>query len=188
MSPLLSALRLLGQRTLREMKSRSVETMSKRFSIALDKCEIRVDALSVAAISSAVSVRMGSLMRSVVASKVENMILNCARRVSAWEAADGRGGVAFVGVVVHGPESEVRTDWLSGMDVITTNEAAGVVMFMDWMLEHASAIRVVAAQSLSLSSVSPHPPTANLSSTREGKLWQQGRQGWRWQTVVSIPR
>lgn len=49
----------------------------------------------------------------------------------------------------------MRTDWLSGMEVITTDEAAGVAMFMDWMCEHASAMRVVATQSSSSSSVSP---------------------------------
>ncbi len=57
--PLLRLLRLLGQCTAQDRKLRSVEAMSRRGSIALVRMPILVVALSVSAISSAVSVRIG---------------------------------------------------------------------------------------------------------------------------------
>ncbi len=57
--PLLRLLRLLGQQTARDRKSCSAEAMSRRWSIALVRMPILVVALSVSAISSTVSVRIG---------------------------------------------------------------------------------------------------------------------------------
>ncbi len=82
MCPLLRVLRLDGHLTALERKSRYSEAMSWRCSMALVNVVILVVALSVYAISSAVSVRSGGLIVLESRSKEAKRILNLARRVS----------------------------------------------------------------------------------------------------------
>ncbi len=63
------------------MKSRLDEMMSRRLSMALERLEIQVLALSVALISSVESMRISGLMDPVALSKAAKMIRN-----PAWNA------------------------------------------------------------------------------------------------------
>ncbi len=66
------------------------ETISRRLLMALECLEMQVVVLSVALISSAVSVRIGGLMWPVVLSRVAKMIWNLAQQVSNNSMAGGR--------------------------------------------------------------------------------------------------
>lgn len=149
--PLLRVLRLLGQLTFLEMKSCSVEIMSMRLSIAPENSENCALALSVAASSSDISVRMGGLMTSFGSSNAAKMILNSARWRSAWDVAVVWVGVDLVGVESLGRESNVRTDWLSGIGGTKIDEVRGVVLFMTQRVLRIVLIALGASQ-LSLSS------------------------------------
>ncbi len=151
-SPLLSVLRLLGNWTVCEIKSCSEETMSMRLLMVLERVEMQVVALSMALISSALSVRTGSLMWLVVLSKAAKMILNLAWQVSDAEMAGGCVGLCLTGVVSLGMESVVSTDWLSANAETTTDEVVGAAIFMARRWMHTSLIVLVESQSSSLSS------------------------------------
>ncbi len=100
------------------------ETALRRLSTALERLEILVDALSVALISSAVSVRIGNLMELVLLSNAKKMIWNFACLVSACKIVGSRWWFLFTGVDSFGVESVVRTDWLLAM-VETMTEGGG---------------------------------------------------------------
>ncbi len=71
------------------MKSRSEETILRGLFVNVERLEMRVVALSVALISSAVSMRIGGLMWPVVSLKVAKMIWNLAWQVSDTKMARG---------------------------------------------------------------------------------------------------
>ncbi len=154
-SPLLSVLRLLGHWTLCEIKSRSEENMSRRLLIALERVEMQVVVLSVALISSTVSMRIGGLMWSAVLSKDAKMILNLAQQVSDAKMAGSRVGLCLTGIVSLGMESAVSTDWLLAIAETTTDEVVGAAIFMARRWLCASLIALMAAQFFSLSSERP---------------------------------
>ncbi len=82
MCPLMRVLRLDGHLTALDRKSRSSEAMLWRCSMALVRVATLVVALSMSAISSAVSVRRGGLMLLESRSNAANRLLNLARQVS----------------------------------------------------------------------------------------------------------
>ncbi len=69
------------------MKSCLDETMSRRLSIALERFEIQVVALSMATISSTVSLRIGIVIDPVASLNAANMIWNLAKWVYACKVA-----------------------------------------------------------------------------------------------------
>ncbi len=77
-----------------------------------------------------------------------------AHRVSDWKAAAVQEGLLFVGVMSFVMESEVSTNWLSGIKATTTDDAMGFVAFWDRRAMHAVVIVLVAFQSSSSSSIS----------------------------------
>ncbi len=73
--------------------------------MALERLEIQVVALSMALISSAVSVRIGGLMDPVAYLKAVKMIQNWVWQVSDCKAAGVQSGLLFAGVGLFGEES-----------------------------------------------------------------------------------
>ncbi len=61
--------------------------------------------------------------------------------------------LCFVGVISFVNESDVRADWLSGIEAMTTEEVMGLVVFWEWRATRAVVIVLMAFQSSSLSSV-----------------------------------
>ncbi len=78
--------------------------------MALERLEIQVDALSVALISSAVSVRVGGVIDLVEPSNAAKMIPNSVRRVSDCEMVRSWCWFHSTEVVSLGVESVVTTD------------------------------------------------------------------------------
>ncbi len=87
--------------------------------------------LSVLAILSTVSVRTGGQIALKLQSKAARRMRNFASQVSDWEAAMVREGLSFVGVMSLVTESDVRTDWLSGIETTTMDDAVGLFIFWD---------------------------------------------------------
>ncbi len=77
------------------MKSCLEVTMSRRLSMALERLEIQVVALSIALISSTVSVRIGGLMDPVALLKAAKMIQSLAWCISNCKAARFNGDSSF---------------------------------------------------------------------------------------------
>ncbi len=137
------------------MKSHLDENMSRRLSMALERLEIQVAVLSLAVISSVVSMRISGLMGPVALSNAAKIFWNQAWWVSACEVVGDQWGLLFVGVGSFGVESDVRTDWLSAMVETTTNEAVGVATFVARSWWHTLVIALTASQSSSLPLVRP---------------------------------
>ncbi len=123
--------------------------------MALERLEIQVDAMSVALISSAVSMRIGGVIDLVVPSNAAKLIQNSARQVSECKMIGGLCWFCLIGVVSLGVESVVRTDWLSAMAEIRTNEVVGAAIFDLRRWVHTSVLALIAAHSSFLSSVRP---------------------------------
>ncbi len=64
-------------------------------------------------------------------------------------------GLCFVGVMSLVTESDVRTNWLSGIEATTMEDVLGLVVFWDCMAMRAVMIVSMAFRSSSLSSVRP---------------------------------
>ncbi len=60
-----------------------------------------------------------------------------------------------MGVMSLVAESDVKTDWLSGIEATTTDDAMALFVFMDCKAMHAVVIMPMAVQSSSLSSMRP---------------------------------
>ncbi len=78
--------------------------------MVLERLEIQVVALSVALISSTVSVRMGGLMELVVSLNAAKMIQNLAHQLSNCKMVGSCCWFFFTGDVSFGVESVLRTD------------------------------------------------------------------------------
>ncbi len=76
---LLSMLRLDGQQTCHEMKSQLDEMLSRKLSIAQERFDTQVVALSVAPVASTVCVRIGGVIDPVALLNAVKMILDLAK-------------------------------------------------------------------------------------------------------------
>ncbi len=78
---------------------------------------------------------------------------NLASWVSNWEAAAVQEGICFVKVMSLVAESNVRTDWLSGIKATTKDDVVGLFLFWDCRVMGAVMIILLAVRSSSLPSV-----------------------------------
>ncbi len=62
-------------------------------------------------------------------------------------------GLRFIGVMSFVIDSDIRTDWLSGIEAMTTKEVVGFAVFWDCRVTRAIVIVLMAFHSSSLSSV-----------------------------------
>ncbi len=97
------------------------------------------------------AVRVGNVVEFW--SKAAKRMRNFARQVSNWEAAALWEGLCFVGVMSLVAESDVKTDWLSGIKATTTDDAMGLFVFRDCKAIGAVMIVLMAVHSSSLSSM-----------------------------------